>query len=77
MSRSATLGFDIFLFYYMSRSIDPDCPQELTTAQASSVNEWPEIAVLIQRRDTRRQQLGRPLSQHRGSPKYECYQKLN
>ncbi|KAJ5248104.1 hypothetical protein N7524_012064 [Penicillium chrysogenum] len=61
----------------MSRTIDPDRPQELTTAQASSVNEWPEISVLIQRRDALRQQLGRPLSQHRGSPKYESYQKLN
>lgn len=61
----------------MSRTIDPDRPKELTTAQASSVNEWPEISVLIQRRDALRQQLGRPLSQHRGSPKYESYQKLN
>ncbi|CEO59611.1 hypothetical protein PMG11_04283 [Penicillium brasilianum] len=61
----------------MSRTIDPDRPQELTTAQASSVNEWPEITALIQRRDAIRQQLNRPLSQHRGSPIYESYQKLN
>ncbi|CAG8036080.1 unnamed protein product [Penicillium olsonii] len=61
----------------VSRTIDPDRPQELTTGQASSVNVWPEISVLIQRRDALRQQLGRPLSQHRVSPKYESYQKLN
>jgi hypothetical protein len=61
----------------MSRTIDPDRPQELTTAQASSVNEWPEISALIQRRDALRRQLSRPLSQHRGSPIYGSYQKLN
>jgi hypothetical protein len=36
--------------YRMSRTIDPNRPQELTTAQASSVNKWPKISALIQRR---------------------------
>ncbi|OXV07929.1 hypothetical protein Egran_04305 [Elaphomyces granulatus] len=35
----------------MSRTIDPNRPQELTTAQSSSVNQLPEIQDLIRRRD--------------------------
>lgn len=50
----------------MRRTIGPDRPQELTTAQASSVNEWPVIYALIPRHDAIRQQLSRPLSHHRG-----------
>ena len=60
----------------MSRTIDPNRPQELTTAQSSSVNEWPEVSTLIQRRDALRQRLGRPLSRHEGTADYEAYQKL-
>ncbi|KKA16204.1 C2H2 finger domain protein [Rasamsonia emersonii CBS 393.64] len=61
----------------MSRTIDPKRPQELTTAQSSSVNQQPEIQDLIQWRGELRRQLGRPLARHRGTVKYEVYQKLN
>ena len=61
----------------MSRTIDPDRPQDLTTTQSSSVNQWPEVLDLVRRRDELRQQLGRPLSRHRGTVRYEAYQKLN
>ena len=61
----------------MSRTIDPKRPQELTTAQSSSVNQQPEILALIRRRDGLRQQLGRPLSRHQGTAEYEEYRKLN
>lgn len=45
----------------ISRTIDPNRPQDLTTVQSSSVNQRPEILALVQRRDELRQQLGRPL----------------
>ncbi|KAH2975874.1 hypothetical protein KXV25_006790 [Aspergillus fumigatus] len=61
----------------MSRTIDPKRPQELTTAQSSSVNKQPEIQDLIRRRGELRRQLGRPLARHHGTVKYEVYQKLN
>lgn len=61
----------------MSRTIDPNRPQDLTTVQSSSVNQRPEILALVQRRDELRQQLGRPLSRHRGTVKYDAYRKLN
>ena len=61
----------------MSRTIDPDRPQELTTEQSSSVNHQPQIADLIRRRDDISHDLGRPLSRHKGTPKYELYKKLN
>lgn len=60
----------------MSRTIDPKRPQELTTMQSSSVNQQPEILALVRRRDDFRQQLGRPLSRHHGTAKYDAYQKL-
>jgi hypothetical protein len=44
----------------MSRTIDPNRPQELTTAQSSSVNQLPEIQDLIHRQDD----LGRRLGWH-------------
>ncbi|KAI2959645.1 hypothetical protein CBS147352_10781 [Aspergillus niger] len=61
----------------MSRSIDPNRPQELTTAQSSSVNQDPEISDLIRRRDKLSRQMGRPLSNHHGTEQYEMYKKLN
>lgn len=61
----------------MSRTIDPDRPQELTTEQSSSVNQQPEIAGLIRRRDEISRSLGRPLSKQKGTAKYETYRKLN
>lgn len=61
----------------MSRTIDPNRPQELTTEQSSSVNHQPEIADLIRRRDDISHDLGRPLSRHKGTPKYEMYKKFN
>ncbi|KAJ5507903.1 hypothetical protein N7527_010046 [Penicillium freii] len=61
----------------MSRTIDPNRPQDLTTVLSSSVNQRPEILALVQRRDELRQQLGRPLSRHRGTVKYDAYRKLN
>ncbi|KAI3226235.1 hypothetical protein DTO012A9_9396 [Penicillium roqueforti] len=61
----------------MSRTIDPNRPQDLTTVQSSSVNQRPEILSLVQRRDELRQKLGRPLSRHRGTVKYDAYKKLN
>lgn len=63
--------------YRMSRTIDPHRPQELTTEQSSSVNQQLEIAGLIRRRDDISRSLGRPLSKHRGTPKYETYKRLN
>ncbi|EED11910.1 conserved hypothetical protein [Talaromyces stipitatus ATCC 10500] len=60
----------------MSRTIDPNRPQELTTAQSSSVNQLPEIQDLIRRRDHLGRRLGRPLSQHKGTVKYDLYQQL-
>lgn len=60
----------------ISQTIEPDCPQELTTTQSSSVNKWPEISVRIQHCDELCQQLGHLLSQHQGSSKYKSYQKL-
>ncbi|TQB67628.1 hypothetical protein MPDQ_005096 [Monascus purpureus] len=61
----------------MSRSIDPNRPQELTTAQSSSVNQDPEIADLIRRCDELSRQMGRPLSNHHGTEQYALYKKLN
>ncbi|KAK4862951.1 hypothetical protein LT330_010695 [Penicillium expansum] len=61
----------------MSRTIDPNRPQDLTSVQSSSVNQRPEILALVQRRDELRQKLGRPLSRHRGTVKYDTYRKLN
>lgn len=61
----------------MSRSIDPNRPQELTTAQSSSVNQDPEIADLIRQRDDLSRQMGRPLSKHQGTEQYTMYKKLN
>ncbi|KAI7968399.1 hypothetical protein EIK77_000034 [Talaromyces pinophilus] len=60
----------------MSRSIDPNRPIELTTAQASSVNELPEIQEIIRQRDEVSRRLGRPMSQHKGTPDYKLHQKL-
>lgn len=53
----------------MSRTIDPDRPQELTTEQSSSVNCQSQIADLIRRRDDISHDLGRPLSRHKGTTK--------
>jgi Protein of unknown function (DUF3435). len=61
----------------MSRTIDPNRPQGLTTEQACSVNQLPEIAELKRRRDEIGQSLERPLSKHKGTPKYETHRKLN
>jgi hypothetical protein len=61
----------------MSRSIDPNRPQELTTAQSSSVNQDAEIIDLIRRRDAIRHKMGRPLSNHHGTEQYAMYKKLN
>lgn len=61
----------------MSRSIDPNRPQELTTAQSSSVNQDPEIVDLVRRRDALSRQMGRPLSNHYGTEQYTIYKKLN
>lgn len=61
----------------MSRTIDPNRPQGLTTEQASSVNQLPEIAELKRRRDEIGQSLERPLSKHKGTPMYETHRKLN
>lgn len=61
----------------MSRTIDPNRPQELTTAQSSSVNQHPDIQELICRRDDLGRRLGRPLARHKGTAKYDLYQKLN
>ncbi|KAJ5239886.1 hypothetical protein N7468_004505 [Penicillium chermesinum] len=61
----------------ISRSIDPNRPQELTTAQSSSVNQNPEIADLIRRRDELSRQMGRPLSNYYKTEQYTIYKKLN
>lgn len=61
----------------MSRSIDPNRPQELTTPQSSSVNQDPEIVDLVRRRDALSRQMGRPLSNHHGTEQYAIYKKLN
>ncbi|KAJ5086714.1 hypothetical protein NUU61_008021 [Penicillium alfredii] len=61
----------------MSRTIDPNRPQELTSQQSSSVNQLPEILELIRRRNELSQFLGRPLSRHKGTAKYMAYKKLN
>ncbi|KAL4891366.1 hypothetical protein BDV59DRAFT_203545 [Aspergillus ambiguus] len=61
----------------MSRSIDPNRPQELTTAQSSSVNQDPEIIDLVRRRDSLSRQMGRPLSNNHGTKRYAMYKKLN
>lgn len=61
----------------MSQSIDLNRPQELTTAQSSSVNQDPEIADLIRRRDELIRQMGHPLSNHHGTEQYTMYKKLN
>jgi hypothetical protein len=51
--------------YDMSWTIAPNRPQELTTAQSSSVNQLPEIQDLIRRRDDLGRRLGRPLARHK------------
>ncbi|KAJ5982545.1 hypothetical protein N7451_012645 [Penicillium sp. IBT 35674x] len=61
----------------MSRTIDPDRPQELTTEQPTSVNQLPEIAAVSRQSDDIARSLGRPLSQNKGTPAYETYRKLN
>jgi hypothetical protein len=61
----------------MLRTIDPNRPRELTTAQSSSVNQQPEILELVRRRDELSRQMGRPLSQHEGTKRYTIYKKLN
>lgn len=61
----------------MSRTIDPDRPQELTTEQSCSVKQQPEILDLVRRRDEISRSLERPLSKHKGTPKYDTYRKLN
>ncbi|RJE17632.1 hypothetical protein PHISCL_10033, partial [Aspergillus sclerotialis] len=61
----------------ISRSIDPNRPQELTTAQSSSVNEDPEIADLIRRRDELSRRMGRPLSNYYRIEQYAMYKTLN
>ncbi|KAJ5100827.1 C2H2 finger domain protein [Penicillium angulare] len=61
----------------MSRTIDPDRPQWLTTEQSTSVNSLPEIAGLIHQRDEISQSLERPLAKHKGTTVYENYRKLN
>jgi Protein of unknown function (DUF3435) len=61
---------------WMSRTIDLNRPQELTTAQSSSVNQQPEILDLVRQRDDLSRRLGRPLTRHRGMVKYDVYQKF-
>ncbi|CAG8891316.1 unnamed protein product [Penicillium egyptiacum] len=61
----------------MSRTIDPDRPQELTTEQSCSVNQEPEILNLMRRRDEISRSLERPLSKNKGTPEYDLYRKLN
>lgn len=61
----------------MSRTIDPDRPQWLTTEQSTSVNRLPGIEALINQRDEISYSLERPLSKHKGTPAYENYRKLN
>ncbi|KAI9035454.1 C2H2 finger domain protein [Aspergillus affinis] len=53
--------------YRMSRTIDPNRPQELTTTQSLSVNQQLEIVKLARRRDELGRQMGRPLSKHEGT----------
>jgi seryl-tRNA synthetase len=64
---------------WTSRTIDPNRPQELTTAQSSSVNQQPEIVDLVRQRDGLGRQMGRPLSKHEGTEEYAnaIYKKLN
>lgn len=61
----------------VSRSIDPNRPQELTTAQSSCVNQDPGTADLIRRRDELSCQMRRPLSTHHGTEQYTMYKELN
>ena len=61
----------------MNRTIDPNRPRELTTAQSSSVNQQPEIVDLVRRRDGLGRQMGRPLSKHEETEEYAIYKKLN
>ncbi|PLN74657.1 hypothetical protein BDW42DRAFT_189660 [Aspergillus taichungensis] len=61
----------------MSRSIDPNRPQELTTTQSSSINRDPEIFDLIRRRDALSRRMGRLLSTHYRTEQYTMYKKLN
>lgn len=61
----------------LSRTIDPNRPIELTTAQSSSVNELPAIQEVICKRNKLSRRLGKPLSRHKGTPDYKLHQKLN
>ncbi|CAG8076758.1 unnamed protein product [Penicillium salamii] len=61
----------------MSRTIDPDRPQELTTEQSCSVNQEPEIIRLMRQRDEIGRSLERPLSKNKGTPNHDMYRKLN
>ncbi|KAL2783868.1 hypothetical protein BJX66DRAFT_317676 [Aspergillus keveii] len=61
----------------MSRTIDPNRPRRLTTAQSESVNQQPEIVDLIRQRDKLSRQMGRPLSRHEGTQEYVTHKKLN
>lgn len=61
----------------MSRTIDPNRPQRLTTEQSLSLNHLPVIIALKRRRDEIVQSFERPLSRHKGTARYELYRKLN
>ncbi|KAL6228990.1 hypothetical protein BDW75DRAFT_235532 [Aspergillus navahoensis] len=61
----------------MSRTLDPNRPRRLTTAQSESVNLQLEIVDLVRRRDELSRQMGRPLSKHEGTQEYLMHKKLN
>lgn len=60
----------------MLRTVNPRRPQELTTAQSSSVNKLPHIQDLIQKRDRLSRRLGRPIERHKGTVRYKLYEKI-
>ncbi|KAL1967418.1 hypothetical protein VTN77DRAFT_3203 [Rasamsonia byssochlamydoides] len=56
---------------------DRTCKHQIREQKSSSVNQHPDIQELICRRDDLGRRLGRPLARHKGTVKYDLYQKLN
>ncbi|OJD22957.1 hypothetical protein ACJ73_05688 [Blastomyces percursus] len=61
----------------MIRTVNPRRPQQLTTKESSSVNQQPHIKELIKKRDHLSKRLGRPISRHKGTVKYELYTRVS
>jgi hypothetical protein len=61
----------------MSRTIDPNRPQRLTTEQSFSLNHLTVVKKLIRQRDEIVRSFQGPPSKHKGTPRHEAYRKLN